>query len=186
MNTSHLATPWRMLWISQLPNHERYHLLRLSHLQLPTEHPLAPLNIVSCLVRISNSRLCLLWRNELCYTASLLAIAALIHKTNSSCLNHQLLSTVILLLLDLIFQESVTTTEPFSGLLHSHDAYTFLWTTSRSCSTDVDSHLAIRLSFANISCRYDHSISSLRAYGGSSSTATSAVCLATSVASSAS
>ena len=96
--------------------------------------------------------------------------------------HHQLLSTVILLLLDLIFQESVTTTEPFSGLLHSHDAYIFLWTTSRSCSTDVDSHLAIRLSFANISCRYDHSISSLRSYGGSSSTATSTISQSTSVA----
>ena len=182
MNTSHLATPWRMLWISQLPNHGQYHLSQLSHLQLPTEHPLAPLNIVSCLVRISNSRLCLLWRNELCYTASLLAIAPLIHKTNSSCLSSP---------------ASFNSHPPFagsyisgirdhnrtlSGLLHSHNASIILWTTSRSCSTGVDSHLAISLHFASISCRYDHSISSLRFYGGSSSTATSTISQSTSVA----
>ena len=54
------------------------------------------------------------------------------HKTNSLALHFQLLSTVILLLLDINFQESVFTTELFNGLLYHRDAFTFRWTTSRS------------------------------------------------------
>ena len=101
-------------------------------------------------------------KKRVCYIASLRAIANPIHQTNSLALHHQPLSIVILLLLDLNFQESVSTTELFNDLLYPHDACTFRWSTSRSCSTDVDSHLAIRLNFASISCRYDHSLSSLR------------------------
>ena len=99
--------------------------------------------------------------------------------------HHQLLSTVILLLLDIYFQESVFTTELFNSLLYHHDAFTFRWTTSRSWSTDVDPHLALRLNSASISCWYDHSLSSLISPLGhqcSSFTTTSTISPSTSVA----
>ena len=53
-------------------------------------------------------------------------------ETNSLAFHFQPLSTVILILLDINFQESVFTTELFNGLLYHHDAFTFRWTTSRS------------------------------------------------------
>ena len=113
------------------------------------------------------------------------------HKTNSLAFHFQPLSTVILLLLDIYFQESVFTTELFNSLLYHHDAFTFstgMWTTSRSWSTNatsVDPHLALRLNSASISCWYDHSLSSLISPLGpqcSSFTTTSTISPSTSVA----
>ena len=69
-------------------------------------------------------------KKRVCYIASLRAIANPIHQTNSLALHHQPLSIVILLLLVLDFQESVSTTELFNDLLSPHDAFTFRWTTS--------------------------------------------------------